>query len=216
MEASTEIFRFSDLPPELREMVYDELASDAIEVASPELEANLSVQEAPLTPLLLVSREIGREYRKVAAKKTTLVFSDHENFNFTLLPLPARVLNVTKIAVRNFVVCEDKCPSDRTFCEAASDLQQTLDFIHKINTQLPDKTLYIDLGLWCKEGEKCEWPDTPHRDDVVKTLQRLPEALSNLARVKVYRSNPQNLEPGKLVDPSRLLVSWSKKEGWSS
>ena len=43
-------------------MVYDYLAEDEIGVAKPELQASLSVQDAPLTNMLLVNHQMKNEY----------------------------------------------------------------------------------------------------------------------------------------------------------
>ena len=99
-------FPFLRLPAELRDWIYDYLSGDEIAIASPEFEAYVSVINTPLQNVALVNRQISHEYLKRATPRTTVILSDHENFNFTLLPTPAKAVNVTKLEIRMFVVYE--------------------------------------------------------------------------------------------------------------
>ncbi|CAK4032718.1 Hypothetical predicted protein [Lecanosticta acicola] len=208
-------FPFFDLPPELREWVYDNLSGDETVIASPTMEAAMSVKDCPLANIMCVSKQIKEEYEHVAEPKMRLIYSDHQDFNFTLPPLPCRLVDVKIVELRMFVVCEHTCPGNATHCEAANDLRQTLGLVAgKLLLTPPDAKVELKLGLWWKEKENRNWPETPHAENVVAELKTRVEEIQQLSRVDIYRSDERCLDAEKIVDSEKLLATWSRDEGW--
>lgn len=210
-------FPWQELPVELQDWILDQVTGDEFDYASPDYEASLRVKDYPLWNVLAVSRGMKAQYEKRMANRTTLIFSDHENFNFTLLPLPVRVADVKQIQIRAFIVCDTVCSRNVSDCQAPNDLSQTVSLINKILAQLPDvDSLEISLGLWWKpeSSETFQWPNTPHDphlSDKILTLVNTPK-LQSLA---VYRVEERCLDASSIVNESRRLVSWTKaSEAW--
>lgn len=215
--ASDQTFPFFDLPPELREWVYDYLSGDEVCILSPALEASMSVVDYPLANILCVSKQIKQEYEHVAAHKTKLVYTDHQDFDFTLPPLPAKLVQVKNVELRMFVVCEHTCPGNTLHCEAANDLRQTFSLISdKESTWFAGTNVELKLGLWWKADEKWNWPETPHADNLVTELKTGVEKLEQLSRVDVYRSSERCLEADKIVDKDNLLATYTREDGWQT
>lgn len=210
------IFPFFELPAELREWIYDYLEGDEVVVEAPSIAATLSVKKQPLANIMCVSKQFRREYEHVAASKTTLIYSDHEDFDFSLPALPCRLVGVKIVEIRMFVVCEHTCPGNINHCDAANDLRQTFNLIDKVLPNLSDAKIELKLGLWWKANEKQDWPETPHADTLVADLKSRVETMEQLSRVEIYRSPERCLEADKLADGERLLVTWTKEGGWQN
>jgi len=207
---ATMSFRWHDLPVELQDMVLDALLGYEFCHTSPDYGAWLSVKHYPLWNILAVSRDIRARYEKRIVKPVTLVFRDHENFNFTLIPLPVRLSLLTRAEVRMLVVCDSSCPKDNAECQAANDLSQTITLTAKVKSQLPNlSSLRIVLGIWWTSSERLEWPSTPHHSRLSEMISKLVE-IPKLEEVAVFRAKDKCLDSTLIDQPEKLLVSWNR------
>ncbi|KAK4498889.1 hypothetical protein PRZ48_009399 [Zasmidium cellare] len=100
------IFRFFDLPRELRDLAYDELLISHVFI---ELECRLEVDacEVVRPNLMTISRQFAREYKERSEKKQVTTVSDRppvvlHGLTARLMPLPNLLRNTKKLSIYVF------------------------------------------------------------------------------------------------------------------
>ncbi|KAF2716745.1 hypothetical protein K431DRAFT_171411 [Polychaeton citri CBS 116435] len=206
------------IPRELRDAVYEYtlITVSVQETVKPEDEPNpvvrASITQAARLGILLVNRQIYKEYRELVERKATMVLEDHENYKFKapLFPTIATTVRHLELLLFIFCACCDHKGMD-IFCRAATEIRSHFDWIAAAITQLPElRDIRVKFQMQC-----C--PCSAESSKLLSSNISMKEALDKFARLDKlallelvpYDHNTNETFEG----PKFLRVSWSPREG---
>lgn len=207
----TKPFKFFALPRELRDIVYDHSLSPE-ETWGPRTHGlEVRVTSAPVTKLLLVSRQFGREYRESVGRNAELTCVDvgrdvsagRSSSNWEAIPKTLRSIGTAHFAF--WVLCRYKRRQhEEEKCVARANLKAHLDEIEPLLSQVlsvgnSTVTLYFEF----------------HREDpkwCVRALQkehRRLTSLPGLSRVIFANADAEWMQFGP--ETADVFMEWDKK-----
>lgn len=203
-DGDTDVFRFLDLPHELRDAVYDLVCADDIALKPQrEFQRNfddymgIKAEKAALTSLLCTCRQIADQYsqRIAALKPTTLVLSNtplyHREYPFLF-----RIKNV-KAAQRRKIVMFNRCNKDRcvgketdcveNHCILLYELDRMVETVEALANQMPQSTpISVCIGMW-RDAVSTVWPNCTHVDQGMQEWMDVLTGINRVSRVEVFK-----------------------------
>ncbi|KAK4629701.1 hypothetical protein CLAFUW4_07649 [Fulvia fulva] len=213
-------FRFSDLPRELRDAIYDllpcgrrtlsENTAAATDDEEEEYALRLCLGDGPLSRFLLINKQLGDEYSQRAVKNKSLLIEDLRDSTIEKYTLPSIVLDITHVTFK-LAACLP-CREE--------DVNDQVDFVkNAVNQMKKNPTLHLQLYFEVRALEGSDaWAAT-------KVLERYEVQLKNIQEMacldKLELFTCKEKDPaapdGKLPGlDGRLLATFIPTGGWKS
>jgi hypothetical protein len=206
-EQPASYFDFFGLPPELRDMIYDQpqLFETQTVISNCDLYLTHIAADKPCSSLLLVSKQIGSEYKRTCERRAGLSVVDNihcftsDGQDVELPPMAAEEASFMHMHVEGW-----RLPSD-------SDGEDTLgmfkDWLQDWTDQTPNlETVTVNLNLYELAIQVPE-----DHDEMIKKLCGLV-SLDLLTEIKVIAMEEDTGQWHSSVNPKKLLLDWKRED----
>ena len=224
------VFRFFDLPRELRDAIYDHLTTDKRSLyvgkqyarlkknrQDAEKELKARVLDAPITSLLFVNHQFYQEYLEQVLTKMTLVLKDHIDYRFSAPRLRGTLKRVRKVAcILILYTCDCLGMHEQSaFCKADIDAGKHRTLIKEVNTQLTDPRCSVGIRFYLQFDPitKTEGCILPRNKKLQEELRTLTDETKRLTRLEVYRYSSW-IDPALKPKKQDRCVAWARTDGF--
>ncbi|EME43849.1 hypothetical protein DOTSEDRAFT_79804 [Dothistroma septosporum NZE10] len=205
--------RLLTLPRELRDIIYDNLLEPSRTFLKPsKTSLRATLQNAPLSHVRLINRQINDEYDSRTRLWTKLLLADHKSFDFSTIKLP-RLPDHNSIAIHIFVTC-DECDDLRLDpCAAPHQICRHYRWLAEVLQTLPrDCPAHLKISMWSDGQSNLQWPALGHCDDATLQIMDL-SGLPQIASIAVYSSGRYCYDPVEGFREDRICARWLKTDG---
>ncbi|PPJ56229.1 hypothetical protein CBER1_06368 [Cercospora berteroae] len=225
-DGDTVVFRFLDLPRELRDAVYDLVCADDIAL-KPQREFQWDIDDY-----------MGTKVEKAAL---TSLLSDHAGaFGYATvsqgIPVLVRLKDV-QAAQRCKIVMLNRCNKDRcagketdcveNHCILLYELDRMVETVEALAKQLPQSTpISVCIGMW-RDAVAAVWPNCTHVDQGMQEWMDVLTGINRVSRVEVFkytapiwssmRSSPWDPRIWSVTEETHLddlWATWTPEDGW--
>ncbi|KAK3720841.1 hypothetical protein LTR37_003504 [Vermiconidia calcicola] len=199
-----EVFERETLPNPVVAMGGVTTPASLIALHRPALHATIMFR--PSMNIMLVSRQIKKEYEERAKRVTTLVLRDHHEYDFQPIELPSAAKKVQAVELRLIMFCH-MCPyaihTNDQNCHAAGELAQHQKWITALLPQVTQPhSLEIHAHI-CHDKYKSGKKERPPCEPIVHKKLRELETLEGLKYLALYEYEyAQNQE---LTGPKEMV-----------
>lgn len=233
--ATTPHFRFFDLPRELRDLIYEHLIIERLELTTYTDQryggGQVFVLDAITPNILDVNHKMHLEYKKQLSNRTRclLIGSHPERFSgFSSSAMEFGMMGEGECTVYFYVLCncdfmdEEEREDFDGPCDGA-DLLATYAFYLEKDVVPTFRSVKLKLGLWYAPGEDYEEakdfsqpPLLAHYDEFREGLEELV-ALPNVEHLEIARCGTDDdydkYSEGKVLP---IIATWAERDGWRS
>ncbi|KXT14068.1 hypothetical protein AC579_10546 [Pseudocercospora musae] len=225
-------FRFMDMPREMRDSVYESLATDAIVAETQTIQ--VSIERGPRLSLLLVSRQFRKEYTESIKRSAKLVVLDRGKVDVPLQLKPQATVRLCQAAkltatasFRLLAICLSPDIDHNRGCTLSNDLKRHASWIRTLAPQSSHlKQIHISmlLCLLVKAEAKVksvQWPASFINHTVKLSLESLVEragqpSLAVDVGVVASENRGKEWDWQRDVRHAKPYGSWTQEEGWKA
>ena len=224
-QSSKEIFRFLDLPPELRNLVYKftqetyniskYVLTTTEQLYHPESSNDYVIRTLITRKLCPINQQVKGEVKALLLPSTTFIFEAFDPYIYDWITpdvnFPPSIVSkighaVFKINALCYAGRTDRRHVCTTECFAALEVQENGLYAQDMVWHLPNlQTCELEVNILCLDGDTEAYPQIMHAPEVLQNIESLTE-IQKLTRVKVYKvyHNKQGL-----VAAEELWACWS-------